>query len=244
MVVFLCNLILIFILIIALILVCSIKIKLINLEIKNYEALNDIVKEAVKKEYADVLNYIDFTAKLQLCLFDKIPIISITITNLKLKSIIHKLIAKQMEKEVKLRQKLYKKIYKDNVSMKNNKSSESELEIENEMLQNKGINQDARIEEYVKLKKDFVKAKQSELIEKILEKIKVEELELKLNLGTENASFTAILVSVINIAISVLFPLFIPIVNGEKVKYQVTPIYLNKQAFNFKTSMQITFPII
>lgn len=244
MVVFLCNVIFIIMLIILILLVCSIKIKLVNLEIKDYESLNDIVKETIKKEYADILNYIDFTAKLQLCLFDKIPIISITITNLKLKSIIHKLIAKQMEKEVRLRQKLYKKFYKDNANMKNNKSSKSELKIENEMLQNEGVNQDARIEEYVKIRKDYEKLKQNEFVEKVLDKIRIEELELWLNLGTENASFTAILVSILNIAISVIFPLFIPIADGEKVKYQVTPIYLKEHAFNLKTSMQITIPII
>lgn len=240
MVVFLCNVILIFILIIALILACSIKIKLVNLEIKNYEALNDIVKEAVKKEFADALNYIDFKAKLQLCLFERIPIISITVTNMKLKNMIHKLVAKQMEKEVKLRKKLYKKVYKDELKM----NVKDELQVENEMLKNFNINQDARIEEYVKLRKDFEKAKQSELTQKILDKIKVEELELKLNLGTENASFTAILVSVINIGMSIILPLFIPIVNEEKVKYQVNPIYLSKQSFNLKTSMQISIPII
>jgi len=149
-----------------------------------------------------------------------------------------------MEKEVKLRQKLYRKFYNDSINVKNNNSCKNELEVENEMLQNEGINQDARIEEYIKIKKDYEKLKQSEFVEKILDKIRIEELELWLDLGTENASFTAILVSVINIAISVIFPLFIPIVNGEKIKYQVTPIYLRGHAFNLKTSMQITIPII
>lgn len=244
MVVFLCNIILIFMLIILIILACSIKVKLINLEIKNYETLNDIIKETIKKEYIYVLNYIDFKAKVQLCLFEKIPIISVTITNIKLKEIINKLIANQMQKEVKLRQKLYKKLYKNGYNMKKSKSSESRLEVENDILQNMGINQDARIEAYVKLKKDYEKAKQNKLFENILDKIRIEELELWLDLGTENASFTAILVSVINIAISVIFPLFITITDGEKIKYQVNPIYLSKQAFNLKTSMQISIPII
>lgn len=251
MVVFLCNMILIFILIISIILSCSVKLKLVNLEIKNYESLNDIIKEVIKKEYTDALNYIDFIARVQVCLFERIPIISITITNMKLKKILHKLIAKQMEKEVNLRKKLYKKFYKNNLNTKAsniNKNDvnikEKKLQIENEMLQNININQDARIEEYVKIKKEFDKAKQSKLVENILDKIKVEELELKLNLGTENAAFTAVLVSAINIAISIILPLFIPIVNEEKIKYQVTPIFLSKQQFNLKTSMQISIPII
>ena len=242
MVVFLCNIIFIFMIVISFILVCSIKLKLINLEIKDYEALNDIIKETIKKEYVYILNYIDFTAKLQLCLFGKIPIISITITNMKLKEIINKLIANQMKKEVKLRKKLYKNIYKDEVNK--SKSFSTELKVENDMLQNMEINQDARIEEYVKLKKDYEKARQSKFLENILVKMKIEELELWLDLGTENASFTAILVSIINIVISVVFPLFITITDGEKVKYQVNPIYLSKQAFNLKTSMQISIPII
>ncbi len=247
MVVLFCNIILIFILVIFLVLVCSVRVKIMNLEIKNYDALNDIIKEAIKKEYADALNYIDFIAKVQVCLFEKIPIISITITNMKLKNMLHKLIAKQMAKEVKLRKKLYKKIYKDDLNEKNNKvnkDAENKLQVENEMLQNMNINQDARIEEYVKLKKDFEKAKQSELVEKILDKIKVEEWKLNLNLGTENAAFTAILVAIINMVISIILPLLIPIADGEKFRYQVTPIYLSKHAFELKTSMDISIPII
>lgn len=167
---------------------CFIKIKVTKLKIDDYEDLKNIFTLIKQKDYANIFNYTDFVIKAQLCLFNKIPIISLEITNLKMKKIIKKQLEKDLTKEEREKQKKEAKI--------------------------------------------------------ILPEIKLEKLNLDIDLGTENASITAIVATGMNIAISLILPFLVDRPNEKDYKYEVKPIYLSKQVFKMETSLVVSLSII
>lgn len=88
------------------------------------------------------------------------------------------------------------------------------------------------------------KEKQKKEAKIILPEIKLEKLELKMDLGTENASLTAISVAGINIIISIILPFLVEYPDEENYKYEVNPIYRDRAIFNLDTSVIVSISIV
>lgn len=80
--------------------------------------------------------------------------------------------------------------------------------------------------EFLKKEENFIKDKIKKEILKNITDIKINELNLKIKLGTENAFFTSMIVPIISSIISII--LMKKMTNVEKQKYIVEPIYLNQ----------------
>lgn len=63
-------------------------------------------------------------------------------------------------------------------------------------------------------------------------KFEIKNLDLYIELGTEDAAFTAILVPAISTLLSFLFKRYI--IKLEKQKFQIRPVYYNKNVLNFQ----------
>ena len=79
-------------------------------------------------------------------------------------------------------------------------------------------------------------------IEQDLPDIDLESLNLSINLGTEDASITALLTSIVSILISVAIPFGANKINSKKYNYEITPIYLDRPIFNIDASLVLSMP--
>lgn len=88
------------------------------------------------------------------------------------------------------------------------------------------------------------KEKQKKEAKIILPEIKLEKLKFKMDLGTENASLTAISVAGINIMISILLPFLVEYPDEKKYNYEVKPVYIDKEVFKLDSSIIASLSII
>ncbi len=189
MIVFILTVIIIILSIVILLLLSAfIKIKIENFKIENYDNLKEIFLCILEKRYTDILEYVSFKNKIQISLFNKVPIISIEMSNLNLKQKIQK-----AEKKTNYNKKIQKQ------------------------------------------KKEF---------KDIFPITHLDKLNLKMNVGTIDASITALLVSVINIIISFVIPTFITDGKTDDYNYEVSPVYVDKGFFNTLLSMQMSIHVL
>lgn len=98
-----------------------------------------------------------------------------------------------------------------------------------------------------KLKKEekdielFAKEDKKELKEDYAD-LNLESLDFFMNLGTDNASLTALLSTTVTILISMALPFLVDKVEPEKYNYEINPIYLDKPIFNLSASMVFSMP--
>ncbi len=98
-----------------------------------------------------------------------------------------------------------------------------------------------------KLKKEekdleiFAKEDKKEL-KKDYADLNLESLDFLMNLGTDNASLTALLSTSITIIISMALPFLVDKIEPEKYNYEINPIYLDKPIFNLNASMVFSMP--
>jgi len=74
--------------------------------------------------------------------------------------------------------------------------------------------------------------------------IKIEKLKLDLKVGTEDAIFTSYIVSIISIIISTLIAKKVYNFSEEKYKYLVTPLYIQRNAFNLSINCIISIKLV
>lgn len=64
--------------------------------------------------------------------------------------------------------------------------------------------------------------------------LEINEFNLNLKVGTEDAVFTSAIVFAINMILSLGFPHIVEWKNYEKIKYEITPLYAGKNLFSIK----------
>ena len=197
MIVFLFILLIILVLFIAVISTANLKIIIQNIRIENIDSalkiLNILIYEKDDKLKLNFLDYLNFTLKIKLLIFSKIPILSIKLDNIKIK----KLLLKQIEKEIRK--------HKD-------------------------------------IKEDKKKAK--EISKKIVPILNWQKTNLRIELGTEDAAFTAIASSIVSIFITIALSYVADVKEYKNYNYKITPIYLNENVFFLQFSCIITSKIL
>ena len=197
MIVFLFILLIILVLFIAIISTANIKIIIQNIRIENIDSalkiLNILIYEKDDKLKLNFLNYLNFTLKIKLLIFSKIPILSIKLDNIKIK----KLMLKQIEKEIR---------------------------------KHKDIGED--------------KKKAKEISKKIVPILNLQKTNLNIELGTEDAAFTAIASSIVSIFITIALSYVADVKKYKNYNYKITPIYLNENVFFLQFSCIITSKIL
>ena len=81
-------------------------------------------------------------------------------------------------------------------------------------------------------------------IENDIPNINVEKLKILMNLGTENASFTALSTTVLTILISIIIRFLVDELEEENFKYEINPIYSGKNTFNINASLVLSMPTV
>lgn len=197
MIVFLFILLIILALFIAVISTANIKIIIQNIRIENIDfalkILNILIYEKDDKLKLNFLDYLNFTLKIKLLIFSKIPILSIKLDNIKIK----KLLLKQIEKEIRK----HKDILED-------------------------------------------KKKAKEISKKIVPILNLQKTNLRIELGTEDAAFTAIVSSIVSIFITIALSYVADVKKYKNYNYKITPIYLNENVFFLQFSCIITSKIL
>ena len=197
MIVFLFILLIILVLFIAIISTANIKIIIQDIRIENMETaikiLNILIYEKDDKLKLNFLDYLNFTLKIKLLIFSKIPILSIKLDNIKIK----KLLLKQIEKEIR---------------------------------KHKDIRED--------------KKKAKEISKKIVPILNLQKTNLNIELGTEDAAFTAIASSIVSIFIAIALSYVADVKKYKNYNYKITPIYLNENVFFLQFSCIITSKIL
>ena len=197
MIVFLFILLIILVLFIAIISTANIKIIIQNIRIENIDSalkiLNILIYEKDDKLKLNFLDYLNFTLKIKLLIFSKIPTLSIKLDNIKIK----KLLLKQIEKEIRK----HKDIVED-------------------------------------------KKKAKELSKKIVPLFNLQKTNLRIELGTEDAAFTAIASSIVSIFITIALSYVADVKKYKNYNYKITPIYLNENVFFLQFSCIITSKIL
>ena len=197
MIVFLFSLLIILVLLIAILTTANIKVVIKNINIENIEdaikILDILLYEKDDKLKLNFLDYLNFSIKLKILAFEKLPILSIKLDNNKIKNIM----LKQIDKEIK---------------------------------KHKNIEED--------------KQKAKELSKKIVPLLNLQKSNLELELGTEDAAFTAIASSIVSIFIAVALPYVADVEKYKNYNYKITPIYLNKNVFFLQFSCIITIKLL
>ena len=197
MIVFLFTLLIILVLLIAILTTASIKIVIKNVNIENIEdaikILDILLYEKDDKLKLNFLDYLNFSIKLKILAFEKLPILSIKLDNNKIKNIM----LKQIDKEIK---------------------------------KHKNIEED--------------KQRAKELSKKIVPLINLKKGNLNIELGTEDAAFTAIASSIVSIFIAVALSYVADVEKYKNYNYKITPIYLNKNVFFLQFSCIITIKLV
>lgn len=92
------------------------------------------------------------------------------------------------------------------------------------------------------IERDKVKAKKISKI--LLPSILLKQSDFNMQLGTEDAAFTAIASSIANIAISIALPYVTDINKIQNINYEVKPIYLNKNVFFLQFSGILSLKLV
>lgn len=120
------------------------------------------------------------------------------------------------------------------------------LKLNNEKLKRLLLKQyDKEIRKNKDIEQDKKKAKA--FSKKILPNLILENTNLYMTLGTDNAAFTALASSIINMTIAIILP-YVTDVNSsnqlDNYYYKVNPIYLNKNVFFLQFSCIITVKLV
>ena len=81
-------------------------------------------------------------------------------------------------------------------------------------------------------------------IEDDIPNINLEKLKLFMNVGTENASLTALSTTALTIIISIILPFLVDELEEENYNYEITPIYTGKNTFNVNASLILSMPTV
>lgn len=73
---------------------------------------------------------------------------------------------------------------------------------------------------------------------------KLEKFNMKLNLGTENASITSFLIFIVSTFLTLILKKFIDKYDPKKYSYQIMPVYSNLNQFSLKLNTNIKFETI
>ena len=116
------------------------------------------------------------------------------------------------------------------------------LNLNNQKVKNILLKQyDKEIRKHKDIEQDKKKAKQ--FSKQLLPKISLEKTKLDMLLGTDNAAFTAIASSIINISIGIFLP-YVANNELENYHYKVEPVYLDKNVFFLQFSCIITIKLV
>lgn len=116
------------------------------------------------------------------------------------------------------------------------------LKLNNKKVKNIFLKQyDKEIRKNKDIEQDKKKAKQ--FSKQLLPKLSLEKTNLDMILGTDNAAFTAIASSIINILIGILLP-YVANNELENYHYKVEPVYLDKNVFFLQFSCIITIKLV
>lgn len=120
------------------------------------------------------------------------------------------------------------------------------LKLNNEKLKRLLLKQyDKEIRKNKDIEQDKKKAKA--FSKKILPNLILENTNLYMTLGTDNAAFTALASSIINMTIAIILPYVTDVNSSNKLDnyyYKVNPIYLNKNVFFLQFSCIITVKLV
>lgn len=120
------------------------------------------------------------------------------------------------------------------------------LKLNNEKLKRLLLKQyDKEIRKNKDIEQDKKKAKA--FSKKILPNLILENTNLYMILGTDNAAFTALASSIINMTIAIILPYVTDVNSSNKLDnyyYKVNPIYLNKNVFFLQFSCIITVKLV
>ena len=117
------------------------------------------------------------------------------------------------------------------------------IKLDNYKIKNIMLKQiDKEIRKHKNIEEDKKKAK--ELSKKIVPLLNLQKGNLELELGTEDAAFTAIASSIVSIFIAVALPYVADVEKYKNYNYKITPIYLNKNVFFLQFSCIITIKLL
>ena len=91
--------------------------------------------------------------------------------------------------------------------------------------------------------KKYVKEDKKQ-IENDIPDINLEKLKLSMNIGSDNASFTALSVATITIIISILLPFLVDKIEEKNYNYEINPIYSDRSIFNINASIILSMPTL
>lgn len=92
------------------------------------------------------------------------------------------------------------------------------------------------------IEKDKIKVKK--ISKSLMPSILLKQSDFNVELGTEDAAFTAIASSIANIAISIALPYVTDINKIQNINYEVKPIYLNKNVFFLQFSGILSLKLV
>lgn len=224
---FLFLLLIVFILIFA-IFTANIKIKIKNFSLRFDRKTNksECIKmnniNYTKPKIKNLENNMDLKISLVVSIFNIIPIFYLKLNKEKLKKLITKI------EEIRFHKKVEKnkyKIIKDYTI--NNK------------LRKKKINTNKNFyKSYQEFKKEKTKSKFKNInFFKLLKSLKIElpKANLQINLGTENSAITALIIPIISTIVSTFYSYFSN-ENNQNLKYNIKPIYQNRNLFKAEFS--------
>ena len=117
------------------------------------------------------------------------------------------------------------------------------IKLDNNKIKNIMLKQiDKEIRKHKNIEEDKHRAK--ELSKKIVALINLQKGNLNIELGTEDAAFTAIASSIVSIFIAVALPYVADVEKYKNYNYKITPIYLNKNVFFLQFSCIITIKLL
>ena len=117
------------------------------------------------------------------------------------------------------------------------------IKLDNNKIKNIMLKQiDKEIKKHKNIEEDKKKAK--ELSKKIVPLINLQKGNLNIEIGTEDAAFTAIASSIVSIFIAVALPYLADVEKYKNYNYKITPIYLNKNVFFLQFSCIITIKLL
>lgn len=117
------------------------------------------------------------------------------------------------------------------------------IKLDNNKIKNIMLKQiDKEIKKHKNIEEDKQRAK--ELSKKIVPLINLKKGNLNIELGTEDAAFTAIASSIVSIFIAVALSYVADVEKYKNYNYKITPIYLNKNVFFLQFSCIITIKLL
>lgn len=191
------------------ILFTTIKVDIKNFSIKNSDSLMMIIKDISQKNFEDILNLVSIKIIITLYFLGFIPYLRISMNNNSMSKLFYRL---------KIKEKLINKKNKKNINIKIEKKV-NKISYENI---NKSGNK--------KIKKKFVS-------KSFAKNIKLDKLKFNLDIGTTNASATALISAIIYILISDLLPYIVSSSRSKNYYYNINQYYEDKNIFRLTSDM-------